>query len=104
MLASGEAARVYLDSAVRHVLLRQGMLGIKVRMQLGLRAMCVRAAPGLGAVPGLLLVVGRGRRFANMAACNAVCAICGALRAKPDVAAHSTAHKRAARWLANSAL
>ncbi len=31
MVSSGDAARVYIDSAVRHVLLRQGVLGIKVR-------------------------------------------------------------------------
>lgn len=42
MVASGEPAKLYIDAAVRHVLLRQGVLGIKV---------C--AAPGGG-------VVGRG--------------------------------------------
>lgn len=30
MVSSGHPARVYIDSAVRHVLLRQGVLGIKV--------------------------------------------------------------------------
>ncbi len=33
MVSSGEPARYYLDRAVRHVLLRQGVLGIKVRQQ-----------------------------------------------------------------------
>ncbi|KAJ9513660.1 hypothetical protein QJQ45_015416, partial [Haematococcus lacustris] len=32
MVSSGEAARVYIDAAVRHVLLRQGVLGIKVKI------------------------------------------------------------------------
>jgi len=31
MVSSGEPTRTYIDSAVRHVLLRQGVLGIKVR-------------------------------------------------------------------------
>lgn len=31
MVSSGDPTRVYLDCAVRHVLLRQGVLGIKVR-------------------------------------------------------------------------
>ena len=31
MISSGQPAIVYIDSAVRHVLLRQGVLGIKVR-------------------------------------------------------------------------
>ncbi len=31
MVSSGESARTYIDRAVRHVLLRQGVLGIKVR-------------------------------------------------------------------------
>jgi small subunit ribosomal protein S3e len=31
MVSSGDPTRVYLDTAVRHVLLRQGVLGIKVR-------------------------------------------------------------------------
>lgn len=30
MVSSGDPTRVYLDSAVRHVMLRQGVLGIKV--------------------------------------------------------------------------
>ncbi len=30
MVSSGEPCRLYLDSSVRHVLLRQGVLGIKV--------------------------------------------------------------------------
>lgn len=30
MISSGQPAIVYIDSAVRHVLLRQGVLGIKV--------------------------------------------------------------------------
>jgi ribosomal protein S3 len=34
MVSSGDSARVYIDSAVRHVLLRQGVLGIKVRVHL----------------------------------------------------------------------
>jgi len=32
MVSSGEPTRTYIDSAVRHVLLRQGVLGIKVRI------------------------------------------------------------------------
>eukprot|EP00879_Flechtneria_rotunda_P032133 GHRR01035290.1.p1 GENE.GHRR01035290.1~~GHRR01035290.1.p1 ORF type:complete len:189 (-),score=69.09 GHRR01035290.1:205-771(-) len=32
MVSSGDPTRVYLDTAVRHVLLRQGVLGIKVRI------------------------------------------------------------------------
>ena len=31
MVSSGEPVRQYIDSAVRHVMLRQGVLGIKVR-------------------------------------------------------------------------
>jgi hypothetical protein len=31
MVSAGDPARVFLDSSVRHVLLRQGMLGIKAR-------------------------------------------------------------------------
>ncbi len=30
MVSSGHPAKVYIDAAVRHVLLRQGVLGIKV--------------------------------------------------------------------------
>jgi ribosomal protein uS3 len=32
MVSSGDPTRVYLDTSVRHVLLRQGVLGIKVRI------------------------------------------------------------------------
>ncbi|KAG2486605.1 hypothetical protein HYH03_014773 [Edaphochlamys debaryana] len=32
MVSSGHPARVYIDAAVRHVLLRQGVLGIKVKI------------------------------------------------------------------------
>ena len=32
MVSSGEPARIYLDAAVRHVMLRQGVLGIKVKI------------------------------------------------------------------------
>jgi small subunit ribosomal protein S3e len=32
MVSSGDSVRQYIDSAVRHVLLRQGVLGIKVTM------------------------------------------------------------------------
>ncbi|GBF97206.1 40S ribosomal protein S3 [Raphidocelis subcapitata] len=32
MVFSGDPARIYLDTSVRHVLLRQGVLGIKVRI------------------------------------------------------------------------
>ncbi|KAF6252601.1 40S ribosomal protein S3 [Scenedesmus sp. NREL 46B-D3] len=32
MVSSGDPTRVYLDSAVRHVMLRQGVLGIKVKI------------------------------------------------------------------------
>lgn len=32
MVSSGDPTRVYLDTAVRHVLLRQGVLGIKVKI------------------------------------------------------------------------
>lgn len=31
-MSSGEPTRTYIDSAVRHVLLRQGVLGIKVKV------------------------------------------------------------------------
>lgn len=31
MVSSGEPVRQYIDSAVRHVMLRQGVLGIKVK-------------------------------------------------------------------------
>jgi ribosomal protein S3 len=34
MVSAGDPTRVYLDSAVRHVMLRQGVLGIKVRAAL----------------------------------------------------------------------
>lgn len=33
MVSSGDSVRHYIDSAVRHVLLRQGVLGIKVRLR-----------------------------------------------------------------------
>jgi len=42
MVSSGDPVRIYLDSAVRHVLLRQGVLGIKVG-----------AACGVGGVQGV---------------------------------------------------
>jgi len=32
MVSSGDPTRVYIDSAVRHVMLRQGVLGIKVKI------------------------------------------------------------------------
>ena len=32
MVSSGGPTKVYIDAAVRHVLLRQGVLGIKVRL------------------------------------------------------------------------
>jgi ribosomal protein S3 len=31
MVSSGDPTRLYIDGAVRHVMLRQGVLGIKVR-------------------------------------------------------------------------
>jgi ribosomal protein S3 len=31
MVSSGDPTRLYIDAAVRHVMLRQGVLGIKVR-------------------------------------------------------------------------
>ena len=34
MIHTGEPKRVYVDTAVRHVLLRQGVLGIKVKIML----------------------------------------------------------------------
>merc|ERR1712072_727383 len=34
MIAAGDPKRIYIDSAVRHVLLRQGVLGIKVKIML----------------------------------------------------------------------
>merc|ERR1739842_76538 len=34
MIHSGEPVREYVDTAVRHVLLRQGVLGIKVKIML----------------------------------------------------------------------
>merc|ERR1719469_1187409 len=34
MVKSGEASREYVDKAVRHVLMRQGVLGIKVAIML----------------------------------------------------------------------
>ncbi len=33
MISSGQPTRDYLDTAVRHVMLRQGVLGIKVRAE-----------------------------------------------------------------------
>ena len=35
MVSSGDPTRIYLDTSVRHVLLRQGVLGIKVRARAG---------------------------------------------------------------------
>src|SRR5436190_21391758 len=35
MIHSGQPAREFIDSAVRHVLLRQGVLGIKVKVMRG---------------------------------------------------------------------
>ena len=32
MVSSGDPTRTYLETSVRHVLLRQGVLGIKVRV------------------------------------------------------------------------
>jgi hypothetical protein len=37
MVSSGDPTRLYIDAAVRHVMLRQGVLGIKVR---GCLAVC----------------------------------------------------------------
>lgn len=34
MLKTGEPARTYVDTAIRHVLLRQGVLGVKVQIML----------------------------------------------------------------------
>jgi small subunit ribosomal protein S3e len=34
MISSGHPVNLYIDSAVRHVLLRQGVLGIKVKIML----------------------------------------------------------------------
>ncbi|KAM0934461.1 putative ribosomal protein S3 domain superfamily [Dioscorea sansibarensis] len=34
MISSGQPVNEYIDSAVRHVLLRQGVLGIKVKIML----------------------------------------------------------------------
>ncbi|KAJ1421795.1 Ribosomal protein S3, C-terminal [Sesbania bispinosa] len=34
MISSGQPVKDYIDSAVRHVLLRQGVLGIKVKIML----------------------------------------------------------------------
>ena len=34
MIHTGEPKRMYVDTAVRHVLLRQGVLGIKVKIML----------------------------------------------------------------------
>lgn len=34
MVHSGQPTKTYIDSAVRHVLLRQGVLGLKVRIML----------------------------------------------------------------------
>ncbi|XP_074558645.1 small ribosomal subunit protein uS3x-like isoform X1 [Curcuma longa] len=34
MISSGQPVKEYIDSAVRHVLLRQGVLGIKVKIML----------------------------------------------------------------------
>lgn len=45
MVSSGDPTRVYLDTSVRHVLLRQGVLGIKVRR----RARCRARRAGLAA-------------------------------------------------------
>lgn len=44
MVSSGEPTRTYIDSAVRHVLLRQGVLGIKVS---GLRCDAYRSGKGV---------------------------------------------------------
>lgn len=41
MVSSGDPVRVYLDSSVRHVLLRQGVLGIKVGFA-GWQRLCKR--------------------------------------------------------------
>jgi hypothetical protein len=57
MVSSGDPTRVYLDSAVRHVMLRQGVLGIKVRALLGLAAIMV-----------LSLVFGLGEKGCNQLA------------------------------------
>lgn len=40
MISSGNPTKEFIDSAVRHVLLRQGVLGIKVRAA-GLVALCL---------------------------------------------------------------
>lgn len=48
MVSSGEPARQYIDSAVRHVMLRQGVLGIKVNDSSALTAMPVSPVSGAG--------------------------------------------------------
>ena len=45
MVSSGQPAIQYIDSAVRHVLLRQGVLGIKVRAGASVSIAC---GTGLG--------------------------------------------------------
>lgn len=48
MVSSGNPAKVYIDGAVRHVLLRQGVLGIKVSAS-SLAWVCGgRVLPGVG--------------------------------------------------------
>ncbi|WP_285167033.1 hypothetical protein, partial [Mycobacterium tuberculosis] len=34
MISSGQPVKEYIDSAVRHILMRQGVLGIKVKIML----------------------------------------------------------------------
>jgi hypothetical protein len=41
MIKAGEAAKVYSDIATRHVLLRQGTLGVKVRIMLNMSSLLV---------------------------------------------------------------
>lgn len=45
MIHSGQPARDFVDSAVRHVLLRQGVLGIKVKMYVRLISLWISIQP-----------------------------------------------------------
>lgn len=52
MIKTGEAARVFVDAAVRHVFMKQGILGVKVRRSW----LCVRVSGGCGVACACLRV------------------------------------------------
>lgn len=59
MIATGQPCRDFIDEAVRHVLLRQGVLGIRVKIMKASGELCGRSSPAHGWVGERLALPGR---------------------------------------------